>query len=97
MSFGQSKKIQNLDLLMKTSNEIGIFNGNIIVSQNGKIIYQNELGFTDYTKSKKLNRESTMPIGSITKEFNKIDERCSLAKMRWYSYNETTNYQENLK
>ena len=70
MSFGQSKKIQNLDLLMKTSNEIGIFNGNIIVSQNGKIIYQNELGFTDYTKSKKLNRESTMPIGSITKEFN---------------------------
>ena len=36
-------------------------------------------------------------IESITKEFNKIDERCSLAKMRWYSYNETTNYQENLK
>lgn len=70
ISFGQSKKIQNLDLLMKSANEIGIFNGNIIVSENGKIIYQNELGFTDYTKSKKLNRESTMPIGSITKEFN---------------------------
>lgn len=70
MSFGQSKKIQNLDLLMESANEIGIFNGNIIVSENGKIIYQNELGFTDYTKSKKLNRESTMPIGSITKEFN---------------------------
>ena len=70
MSFGQSKKIQNLDLLMKSANEIGIFNGNIIVSENGKIIYQNEIGFTDYSKSKKLKRESTMPIGSITKEFN---------------------------
>jgi len=70
ISFGQSKKTQNLDLLMKSANEIGIFNGNIIVSENGKIIYQNELGYTDYTKSKKLNRESTMPIGSITKEFN---------------------------
>jgi CubicO group peptidase (beta-lactamase class C family) len=70
VSFGQSKKIQNLDWLMKSANEIGIFNGNIIVSQNGKIIYQNELGFTDYTKSKKLSRESIMPIGSITKEFN---------------------------
>ncbi len=70
MSFGQSEKIQNIDLLMKSANEIGIFNGNIIVSENGRIIYQNELGFTDYTKSKKLNRESTMPIGSITKEFN---------------------------
>ncbi|MGS2741218.1 serine hydrolase domain-containing protein, partial [Sinomicrobium sp. M5D2P17] len=55
---------------MKSANEIGIFNGNIIVSENGKIIYHNELGYTDYTKSKKLNRESTMPIGSITKEFN---------------------------
>lgn len=70
MSFGQSKKTQNLDSLMISANEIGIFNGNIIVSQNGKIIYQKELGFTDYTKSKKLNRETTMPIGSITKEFN---------------------------
>jgi CubicO group peptidase (beta-lactamase class C family) len=70
VSFGQSKKIENLDSLMKSVNEIGIFNGNIIVSQNGKIIYQKELGFTDYTKSKKLNRETTMPIGSITKEFN---------------------------
>ena len=55
---------------MKSANEIGIFNGNIIVSEKGKIIYQNELGFTDYTKNKKLNRKSKMPIGSITKEFN---------------------------
>lgn len=70
ISFGQSKKIQNLDSLMKSANEIGIFNGNIIISESGKIIYQNELGYTDYTKSKKLNRESTMPIGSIIKEFN---------------------------
>ncbi|ESU19825.1 hypothetical protein FEDK69T_30810 [Flavobacterium enshiense DK69] len=70
ISSGQSKKIQNLDFLMKSANEIGIFNGNIIVSQNGKIMYQNELGYTDYSKGKKLNRESTMPIGSITKEFN---------------------------
>lgn len=70
ISFGQSKKIENLDSLMKSANEIGIFNGNIIISENGKIIYQNELGFTDYTKSKKLSRESIMPIGSIIKEFN---------------------------
>lgn len=62
--------MQSLDLLMKSANEIGIFNGNIIVSEKGKIIYQNELGFTDYTKNKKLNRKSKMPIGSITKEFN---------------------------
>ena len=70
ISSGQSKKNQDLDFLLKSANGIGLFNGNIIVSQNGKIIYQNQFGFTDYTKSKKLSWESTMPIGSITKEFN---------------------------
>ncbi len=69
-SFGQSKKIQYIDSLIKSVNKIGIFNGNIIVSENGKIIYQNELGFASFSKNEKLNRESTMPIGSISKEFN---------------------------
>jgi CubicO group peptidase (beta-lactamase class C family) len=67
---GQSKKIENLDLLMKEANKVGVFNGNIIISENNNIIYQNELGFTDFTQTKKLTKESTMPIGSITKEFN---------------------------
>ncbi|MFK7060763.1 serine hydrolase [Flavobacterium oreochromis] len=70
ISSGQTNKIQKIDSLMKSVYEIGIFNGNIIVAEKGKIIYQNEFGYTDYTKSKKLCRESTMPIGSITKEFN---------------------------
>lgn len=69
ISFGQSK-MENIALLMKTANEIGIFNGNIIISENNKIIYQEEFGFSDFTKSKKLTRDSTMPIGSITKEFS---------------------------
>jgi CubicO group peptidase (beta-lactamase class C family) len=70
IAHGQLTKTQNLNLLMTSANEIGIFNGNIIISEKGRIIYQNEIGFTDFTKSKKLDRKSTMPIGSITKEFN---------------------------
>ena len=70
IAYGQLTKTQNLDSLMTSANEIGIFNGNIIISEQGRIIYQNEIGFTDFTKSKKLDRKSTMPIGSITKEFN---------------------------
>lgn len=68
--FTQSKKLENLDSLLKSANERGIFNGNIIVSENGKIIYQKEFGFADFNKNKKLTNQSTMPIGSITKEFN---------------------------
>lgn len=96
MSFGQSKKTQNLDLLIKSANEIGIFNGNIIVSEKGKIIYQNELGFTDYTKSKKLNHESTMPIGSITKEFNSTGILFLAKKGKLNLEDKVSNYLTNL-
>lgn len=96
LSFGQSKKIHNLDFLMKSANEIGIFSGNIIVSENGKIIYQNELGFTDYTKSKKLNRESTMPIGSITKEFNSTGILYLVEKGKLNLEDEVSEYLTNL-
>lgn len=72
ISIGQSNNFKRLDSLMQASNEIGVFNGNIIVSKKGKIIYQAEIGFSDYKKNKRLNRKSTMPIGSITKEFNSV-------------------------
>ncbi len=70
--YGQTNKNKSIDSLMKISNERGIFNGNIIVSEKGKIIYQLQLGFTDYRKGKMLSKESTMPIGSIVKELNSV-------------------------
>ncbi len=69
---GQPNKQRNLDSLMRSANKTGIFNGNIIVAKEGKIIYVSQLGYTDYTKSKKLCYESSMPIGSISKEFNGV-------------------------
>ena len=68
--YGQTNKEKSIDSLMKAANERGIFNGNIIVSEKGKIIYESELGFRDYRKTKMLNKESTMSIGSIVKELN---------------------------
>ena len=64
---------QNLiDSLMKESYERGVFNGNILVAKNNKIIYQNELGYSDASRSNKLNRNSIFNIGSIGKEFNAV-------------------------
>ncbi len=68
--YGQTSKEKRIDSLMKAANERGIFNGNIIVSEKGKIVYQSEFGFTDYKKDKMLTKESSMPIGSIVKELN---------------------------
>ncbi|MCV9931789.1 serine hydrolase [Flavobacterium sp. LS1R47] len=72
ISIGQPNNQKELCYLMRAANETGIFNGNIIISKKSEIIYLSQLGYTDYTKSKKLNYESSMPIGSISKEFNGV-------------------------
>ena len=53
-----SKNQSLIDSLMKVSHERGVFNGNILAVKNDKIIYQNEFGYTDGTKSKKLTENS---------------------------------------
>ncbi|MHB0753701.1 serine hydrolase [Polaribacter sp. M15] len=69
---GQIKHQPLIDSLMKVSYKRGVFNGNILVAKSNKIIYQNELGFTDASKEKHLNRNSIFNIGSIGKEFNAV-------------------------
>ena len=57
---------------MKWSNQIGVFNGNVLVSKNNKIIYNASFGFTDATKTNKLTTDFRFNIGSITKEFSAV-------------------------
>ena len=70
--FAQTKQIKQIDSLMKWSNKIGIFNGNVLVSKNNKIIYNSSFGFTDATKMNKLTSDYRFNIGSITKEFSAV-------------------------
>jgi CubicO group peptidase (beta-lactamase class C family) len=70
--FAQPKQIKQIDSLMKWSNQIGVFNGNVLVSKNNKIIYNASFGFTDATKTNKLTTDYRFNIGSITKEFSAI-------------------------
>lgn len=68
----KSRVINQLDSLMVTSYERGLFNGNVLVSKDDKIIYQKSFGFTDDTKQTHLNDQSIFNIGSIAKEFNAV-------------------------
>lgn len=70
--FAQNKQIKQIDSLMKWSNQIGVFNGNVLVSKNNKIIYNASFGFTDATKTNKLTTDFRFNIGSITKEFSAV-------------------------
>ncbi|WP_045500987.1 serine hydrolase domain-containing protein [Chryseobacterium sp. StRB126] len=71
-TFAQTKQIAQIDSLMKSANQAGFFNGNILVSKNNKIIYNASFGFTDATKTKKLTPDYRFNIGSITKEFSGV-------------------------
>ncbi|ROI13302.1 serine hydrolase domain-containing protein [Epilithonimonas hominis] len=65
-------QIKQIDSLMTSSYQNGIFNGNILVSKNNKIIYKASFGFTDATKTDKLTSDYRFNIGSITKEFSAV-------------------------
>ncbi|WP_300669099.1 serine hydrolase domain-containing protein [Soonwooa sp.] len=68
----QSKQVKQIDSLMQNAFNKGFFNGNVLVAKNNKIIYNSAFGFTDVTKSKKLNTDDRFHIGSITKEFSAV-------------------------
>ncbi|MDJ1485371.1 serine hydrolase [Cytophagaceae bacterium YF14B1] len=71
-SYAQTDKIKRIDSLLQAANQRGIFNGNALVAQKGKIIYLSSFGYADATKSKMLTPTMRFDIGSISKEFNGV-------------------------
>ena len=59
----------NIDTLMQYSYENGMFNGAILVSQDGKAIYKNALGYADKNSGRKLNEASVFYLASVSKQF----------------------------
>lgn len=58
--------------LLKEAHKRGFFNGNALVEVDGKIIYQDQVGFADTDRSEKLKPEHIFKIGSISKEFDGV-------------------------
>lgn len=69
-ALAQVKKAVQIDSLMKWSYQNDLFNGNILIAENDKIIYNASFGFTDASKTEKLTSDYRFNIGSITKEFS---------------------------
>ncbi len=70
--YAQDKIALRIDSLMKAVHQIGVFNGNISVNQNGKKVYAKSFGYADGAKSTRLNLDHMFDIGSISKEFNGV-------------------------
>jgi len=68
----QKNTIDQLDNLFQSMYQYGQINGNIVVAENGNIVYKQSLGYADFP-SKKLNGDSSrFSIGSVSKIFTAV-------------------------
>lgn len=67
--FGQNFNTQRLDSLFHILDQKDKFMGSIAVSQNGKIIYSNAIGFAEIETAKKVDTHTKYRIGSVSKMF----------------------------
>ncbi len=61
--------IQKYDSLFSALYREKGFNGNVLIAQNGEVIYKNVFGYSDLKTKEPLNFESTFQIASVTKQF----------------------------
>ncbi|CAN5538019.1 serine hydrolase [soil metagenome] len=54
---------------MQAQSNLYRFNGNVLVSRNGEVIYKNSFGYSDYSTKIKRDSNSIFDCGSIAKEF----------------------------
>ena len=57
------------DKYMQAQTELYGFNGNVLIAQNGKVIYKKSFGYANYNTKSKLDSNSIFDCGSIAKEF----------------------------
>ncbi|WP_158795511.1 serine hydrolase [Pedobacter sp. L105] len=60
-------KIESLNQYFKKLYEYQQFNGNVLIADHGKIIYEKSFGYADFPNKRLNNSNSSFPIASITK------------------------------
>lgn len=65
-----TKKVSHkLDSLLQRINKRHDFNGSLLVAKNGKILYENQVGYADFRKKEPLNEASLFQLASVSKQF----------------------------
>ena len=58
-----------LDSLLKRINKRHDFHGAILVAKNGKVLYNNQIGYANFKKKVPLNETSIFQLASVSKQF----------------------------
>lgn len=62
-------KSEKIDSLMQYCYTNGLFNGNVLIAEKGKIIYHNSFGIANFKPVDSLKNDSQFRLGSVTKQF----------------------------
>ena len=66
----ETKKVSHkLDSLLQRINKRHDFHGSLLVAKNGKILYDNHVGYADFKKKEPLNEASVFQLASVSKQF----------------------------
>ena len=67
---GETKEVSHkLDSLLQRINKRQDFNGSLLVAKNGKILYDNHVGYANFQKKEPLNEASVFQLASVSKQF----------------------------
>ena len=65
----QTEKVRLLDSVYQALYTSGSFNGNVLIAEKGKIIFEKSYGFADAATQEKLNPQSIFELASVSKQF----------------------------
>jgi len=66
----ETQKVSHkLDSLLKLINKRHDFHGSLLVAKNGKILYNNQVGYADFRKKESLSEASVFQLASVSKQF----------------------------
>ena len=65
-------KSEALNTLFVELEEASLFNGVVLVAENGEIIYKKAVGFSDFAKKEPITLQSAFEIGSISKTITAV-------------------------
>ena len=66
----ETKKVSHkLDSLLQRINKRYDFHGSLLVVKNGKILYDNHVGYANFKKKEPLNAASVFQLASVSKQF----------------------------
>ena len=66
----ETQKVSHkLDSLLLQINKRHDFHGSLLVAKNGKILYDNQIGYVDFRKKEPLHEASAFQLASVSKQF----------------------------